>query len=443
MQDRLGRVPPNSLDAEKSLLGALMISRDAMVEIADVVNPEMFYSPAHRDIYEAIRGLYEAREPIDNITVSNSLRAAGKLESVGGVSYLVELVEGVPTAAHAVGYSKIIKAAYVRRSMMETAAKISELAVDEETPIEEVLDAAEKGIFSLSQSNLKGNFTHIRVALNESFDRLDLLGKNEGGVRGVPTGYKDLDDTLAGLQQSNLIILAARPGVGKTSFALNIAHNAAVKYKVPIGFFSLEMSQVELADRLIVQEGNIDAWKLKTGNMNDEEFTRYSEALGVLADSPVYIDDTPGISILEMRTKARRLQLEYGVKMIVVDYLQLATGGSKYESRTQEVGAVSQGLKNLARELKVPVLALAQLSRAYEQRGTKTPQLSDLRESGSIEQDADVVMFLYREADDNLEDYKLSIAKHRNGGLRVIDLKFRGDRVRFYGVERRPGEVQA
>lgn len=434
------RIPPHAMDAEKSLLGALMFSRDAMIEVADTLSDEMFYTPAHQDIFAAIKSLYEGREPIDLITVSEALRKDEKLEKAGGVTYLTELVNSVPTAAHALGYAKIIKAAYVRRKMIGSAAELSEMAFDESVPIEDVLDKAEKNVFSLSQSNLKGNFSHIKEALNESFDRLDMLHKNQGGVRGVPTGYKDLDDCLAGMQESNLIILAARPGVGKTSLALNIAHNVAVNYKMAVGFFSLEMSKLELTDRLLVQEANIDAWRLKTANLKEDDYSKLSEAMGVLADSPVYIDDTPGISILEMRTKARRLQMEHGVKFIVVDYLQLATGGTKYESRVQEVGAVSQGLKNLARELRVPVLALAQLSRAFEQRGSNVPQLSDLRESGSIEQDADVVMFLYRENADNLEDYKLNVAKHRNGGLRTMDLKFRGDRVRFYGVERRPGE---
>jgi replicative DNA helicase len=433
-------IPPHATEAEKSLLGALMFSRDAMIEVADILNNEMFYTLAHQDIFTAIKSLYENREPIDLITVSEALRKEEKLEKAGGATYLTELVNSVPTAAHALGYAKIIKAAYVRRKMIGSAAELSEMAFDESVPIEDVLDKAEKNVFSLSQSNLKGNFSHIKEALNESFDRLDMLHKNQGGVRGVPTGYKDLDDCLAGMQESNLLILAARPGVGKTSLALNIAHNVAVQYKMAVGFFSLEMSKLELTDRLLVQEANIDAWRLKTANLRDDDYSRLSEAMGVLADSPVYIDDTPGISILEMRTKARRLQMEHGVKFIVVDYLQLATAGTKLESRVQEVGAVSQGLKNLARELRVPVLALAQLSRAFEQRGTNVPQLSDLRESGSIEQDADVVMFLYRENADNLEDYKLNVAKHRNGGLRTMDLKFRGDRVRFYGVERRPGE---
>jgi replicative DNA helicase len=437
------RMPPHADDAERSVIGALLLSRDAMVEVADKITPEMFYTSSHQKIYEAIRELYEDREPIDVITVSNRLKKKKELKKIGGVSFLTELVNGVPTAAHAVGYARIIKDSYVKRQMISSASSLVEKAFEEGTETANLLDDAERVIFGLSQSNLKGNFRHIREALNESFDRLDLLHRNAGGIRGVPTGFPDLDDALAGMQDSNLLILAARPGVGKTSLALNMAHYIGVEAKLPVGFFSLEMSQLELTDRLLVAQANIDAWKLKTGNLKEDDFAKLSEAMGVLADAPLYIDDTPGISILEMRTKARRLQVEFGVKFIVVDYLQLATGGGRFESRVQEVGAVSQGLKNLARELKVPVLALAQLSRAYEQRGSKVPQLSDLRESGSIEQDADVVMFLYREDEENLEDYKLGISKHRNGPLRTIDLKFKGDRIRFFGLDHRHSQPQA
>ncbi len=433
------RVPPNSLEAEKSVLGSLLMSRDAMIEVAEVLSGEMFYSESHELIFEAMKWLYENRDPIDVVTVSDWLRKKKKLKVVGGAGYLTELVNAVPTAAHAAGYAKIIKDYYIKRQMIEAASELVEMAFDEGSETARVLDNAEQAVFSLSQRNVKRGFVHVKDALAESFDRLDELHKMAGGIRGVPTGIKDLDDALAGMQESNLVILAARPGMGKTSLGLNIAQYVAVEKKIPVGFFSLEMSSLELVDRMLVSQANIDAWKMKTGNLKEDEFTRLSEAMGVLADSPVFIDDTPGISILEMRTKARRLQVEHGVKMIVVDYLQLATASGRFEGRVQEVQAISQGLKNLARELKVPVVALSQLSRAIEQRGTKIPQLSDLRESGSIEQDADVVMFLYRENDENLADYKLNIAKHRNGPLRTIDLTFRGDRVKFFGVERKRG----
>ncbi|OQA83282.1 MAG: Replicative DNA helicase [Microgenomates group bacterium ADurb.Bin238] len=431
------RVPPHSKDAERSVLGSLLMSKDAMIEVAELLKEDMFYEDAHQHIYEAMSTLYENRDPIDVVTVSEWLKRKKWLKGVGGVSYLTELVNSVPTAAHAAGYAKIVKDHYVKRQMIEAASELVTLAFDEGSETENVLDQAEQAVFSLSQRNVKRGFVHVKDALAESFDRLDELHKAAGGIRGVPTGFKDLDSALAGMQESNLLILAARPGMGKTSLALNMARHVAVDLKMPVGFFSLEMSNLELVDRLLVAQADIDAWKMKTGNLKADEFTRLSEAMGVLADSPLFIDDTPGISILEMRTKARRLQVEYGVKMIMMDYLQLATASGRFDGRVQEVQAISQGLKNLARELKVPVVALSQLSRAIEQRGTKVPQLSDLRESGSIEQDADVVMFLYRESDEDLETYKLNIAKHRNGPLKTIDLRFRGDRISFFGVDRK------
>jgi len=302
--------------------------------------------------------------------------------------------------------------------------------------VTELLDNAEQKVFSLSQSNLKQGFQPIRAVLSESFDRLDELSKKSGSLRGVATGFADLDNCLAGMQDSNLIILAARPGMGKTGLSINIAQYASVVNKVPVGIFSLEMSKEELVDRMLVAQADIDAWRLKTGKLTQDDFGKLSEAMGVMAEAPLYIDDTPGISVLEMRTKARRLKSEHDLGLIVVDYLQLVKGRSQ-DNRVQEVAEISQGLKNLARELKVPVLALSQLSRAIENRGSgSSPQLSDLRESGSIEQDADVVMFLYREDPEDLESMKLNIAKHRNGALRTIDLRFRGERVRFYGVDR-------
>ncbi|OGM18221.1 replicative DNA helicase, partial [Candidatus Woesebacteria bacterium RIFCSPHIGHO2_01_FULL_37_10] len=298
---------------------------------------------------------------------------------------------------------------------------------------------AESEVFSLTQKHTSRAFTAVRDALAESFDRLDELHKQEGGIRGIPTGFKDIDDTLAGLQKSNLVILASRPGVGKTSLALNIAQNISLKFGRCVGFFSLEMSKEELVDRLLVAQADIDAWKLKTGKLSEEDFTKLSNAMGELAEAPIYIDDTPASTILEMRSKARRLQVEKGLDLLVVDYLQLARS-RQLENRVQEVSEISQGLKNLARELKIPVLALSQLSRAVEQRGgQKRPQLADLRESGSIEQDADVVMFIWREDEENVENIVLDVAKHRNGPLRSIKLRFRGDRIKFYGVETKRG----
>lgn len=429
------KTPPHSEEVEASLLGALLINRDAIVEVAEFLKPEFFYRETHGHIYKACLKLYEAREPIDVVTVAEELKKQKVLKKIGGVDYLTDLIDKVPTAAHTTYYAKTIKALATRRSLIGVGADLNEMAFDEARDIDEIMDRAEQSIFAMSQQTVDRVFIPIKSALAESFDRLDELYKHAGGLRGIPTGFKDLDDTLAGMQDSNLIILAARPGMGKTAFALNIAHYAAMQGQVPVGIFSLEMSKEELVDRLLVSQADIDAWRLKTGRLEPDDFSRLSDAMGVLADAPIYIDDTPGLSVLEMRTKARRLKAEHNLKLLVVDYLQLIRGRG-LENRNVEVGEISQGLKNLARELKIPVLSLAQLSRAIEHRGTKVPQLADLRESGSIEQDADVVMFLYRENDDDLSAVKLGIAKHRNGGLRTIDLFFKGDRIKFYGMER-------
>ena len=430
------RIPPHSDEAEKSILGAILIDKDAIVDIAVLLRPEMFYSENNGSVFEAMVTLYENRDPIDVLTVADWLKKAKLLDRIGGKSYLSELSNEVPVASHVGKYAQIVRETYIKRKLISAGATMGEMGFDESKPLNEVLDKAEQEIYSLSQTNMRRSFIPIKDALAESFDRLDTLQNSADGLRGVPTGFSDLDKMLAGMQDSNLIILAARPGIGKTAFATNVAQYVAVEKKMPVGYFALEMSNLEMVDRMLVSQANIDAWKLKTGNLKDDDFAKLSEGMGVLAESPLYIDDTPGQSILELRTKARRLHSQVGVKLLVVDYLQLCVGDKNYESRVQEVGAISQGLKNLARELKIPVLALSQLNRGEESRTDKTPVLADLRESGSIEQDADVVMFLYRNDENNLEDVKLSIAKHRNGASGTIDLKFRGDRVKFYGVDR-------
>lgn len=434
------KIPPHNDEAEISILGAIMIDKDAIVAVAEFLRPEHFYNPNHGSIYEAFLELYEERQPIDLITLKEKLKSKKLLQKIGGTSYLTELVNSVPTAAHIEQYAKIVKDNYTKRELISSASKITDEAFDEGAQAAEILDRAEQSIFSLSQKHLRQGFIPVKDALAESFDRLDELHKQVGGLRGVPTGFKDLDSALAGMQNSNLIILAARPGIGKTAFALNILQHVASKTNMPAGFFSLEMSKEELVDRLLISQADIDAWKLKTGKLNEDDFSRLSEAMGILAEAPLYIDDTPALSILEMRTKARRLMSEYGLRFLVVDYLQLMRSVRARESRVWEVSEISQGLKNLARELKIPILALSQLSRAVEQRGKRRPQLADLRESGAIEQDADVVMFLWREDDEDLENVELEIAKHRNGPLRRIKLRFRGDRIKFYGVERREKE---
>lgn len=428
------KVPPHNEEAEISILGSIMIDKDAIVAVAEFLRPEHFYNPNHSDIYQAFLDLYEERQPIDIITLKERLKSQKHLSKIGA-GYLTELVNAVPTAAHIEQYAKIVKDSYTKRELISSATKITEEAFDDGKLATEILDKAEQSIFGLSQKHLRQGFIPVKDALAESFDRLDELHKQVGGLRGVPTGFKDLDNTLAGMQNSNLLILAARPGVGKTAFALSMAQGAAVKENLPVGIFSLEMSKEELVDRLLVSQADIDAWRLKTGRLDEDDFTKLSEAMGVLAEAPIYIDDTPALSILEMRTKARRLMAEHNLKLLIVDYLQLMRSTRERESRVWEVSEISQGLKNLARELKIPIVAISQLSRAVEQRGKKRPQLADLRESGAIEQDADVVMFLWREDDEDMENVELEIAKHRNGPLRRIKLRFRGDRIKFYGVE--------
>lgn len=426
------RVPPHSKEAEESVLGALLLDKDAVIAVAEFLLPEDFYDERNKEIYEAILSLYEERTPVDVLTVTERLKKQKNLKKIGGSSYLTDIANKVPTAAHVEHYGKIVKDQSVKRSLMRAASRLVEFSIDEGMSSGDLLDKAESEVFSLTQKHLTKAFTSVRDTLAESFDRLDELHKmGDTGLRGIATGFNDLDNATAGFQKSNLVILAARPSVGKTSLALTFAQNAAVVNKKKIGFFSLEMSKEELVDRLLVSQADIDSWRLKTGKLSEEDFTKLSNAMGILAEAPLYIDDTPALSILEMRTKARRLQVEQGLDMIIVDYLQLARSRN-LENRVQEVSEISQGLKNLARELKIPVLALSQLSRGVESRNIKKPQLSDLRESGSIEQDADVVMFLWREDDEKGENIMLDIAKHRNGPLASVPLFFRGDRIKFF-----------
>lgn len=434
------RVPPHSQEAEECVLGSILIDKDAIVSVAEFLRSEHFYNGNNALIYQALLELYEERKPIDIVTLKDRLKKQKVLMKVGGFSYLATLVNRVPTAAHVEEYGRIVRDSYTKRELISAASKITQTAFDDSQEATAVLDRAEQAIFGLSQRHLRQVFLPVKDILAESFDRLDELHKKAGGLRGVSTGFKDLDNTLAGMQNSNLLILAARPGLGKTALALEIAQHAAVKENLPVGFFSLEMSKEELVDRLLVAQADIDAWRLKTGKLEEEDFSRLSEAMGELAEAPLFIDDTPALTILEMRTKARRLMAENGLRFLVVDYLQLMRSVRQLENRVQEVSEISMGLKNLARELKIPLLAVSQLSRAVEQRGSRRPQLADLRESGSIEQDADVVMFLWREDEEDLENIELEISKHRNGPLRRLKLRFRGDRIKFYGVETKRGE---
>lgn len=430
------KLPPHDIETEQSLLGALLVDPDALVKVADLIKPESFYDPAHQLIYAAIEALYEKRQPVDVVTLTNQLKKMKSLSEAGGTAALARLSNIVSTAANVVEYAKVVANLFVKRRLITISGEISQLAFDESKEANDVMDVAEQHVFAISQSHGSKSFTSIKETLVGSFERLDELQRNGGELRGVPTGFADLDKLTAGFQKSNLIILAARPGMGKTAFALNIAHHAVVTAKKKVGVFSLEMSREELVDRLLVSQADIDAWRLKTGRLDQQDFMKLSDAMGVLADAQLFIDDQPGLTIFEMRTRARRLMTEHHIDFLIIDYLQLAQGRTK-DNRVQEVAEISQGLKNVARELRIPVLALSQLSRAVESRGEKVPQLSDLRESGSIEQDADMVMFLYRKDDDIREAVNLKIAKHRNGALGDIDLYFKGDRIKFYGMENR------
>ncbi len=439
------KLPPSNVEAEQSVLGAILIDKDAINLASEILQPTDFYNSQHGVIFDAMLSLYEVRQPIDLITLSSELKKKKDGDAVQS-SYLTDLVNTVPTAANVSHYALLIKEASTKRRLIHLSSEITELCFDEEKELREVIESAESGVFSISQGNVVRGFMPVKQALAASFDRIDELHKSGAGLRGVRTGFGDLDNMLSGMQASNLLILAARPGTGKTAMAMNIAMHVAVQDKKPIGIFSLEMSQEELVDRLLVGQADVDAWRLKTGKLTEGDFTKLSEAMGVLADAPIFIDDTPGITLSEMRTKARRLQLEHGIGLLIVDYLQLVNPGKRVESRVQEVSLVSQALKNLARELKIPVIALSQLSRAVEHRGDSKPQLADLRESGAIEQDADVVMFLYRadpEASGPTIPVNMLIAKHRNGPIGEVNLLFRGDRIRFFNIEKHRGEESA
>lgn len=413
----------------------MLIDNDAILDVSEFLRPEHFYNRNYGQIFEAMMKLYEERSPIDIVTVAGKLKEGKVLKNIGGKAFLAKLANEVPTSANAESYGRMIKALAAKRELISAAGRISEKAFDESIPADELLDMAEQEVYALSQKHMKSVPSSLKEVLTASFDRLDELQKRGSGLRGLATGFHQMDSMLAGMQDSNLLILAARPGVGKTAFALNIARHVAVDEKMPTCIFSLEMSKEELVDRLLVRQGLIDAWKLKTGQLSDDDFTSLSEAMGILAEAPLYIDDTPGLTVTELRTKARRLQSDKGIKFIIVDYLQLMHGASR-DNRVQEVSEISQGLKNLARELKIPILAAAQLNRQMEARGGK-PRLSDLRESGSIEQDADVVMFLFREDEEVKEVVSCSIEKHRNGPTGQFNLYFNGKQVSFFDVEKK------
>ncbi len=443
----IDRLPPQSIEAEQSVLGAVLIDRDAIIEIADFLKPEDFYRQAHARVYAAMLDLSERREPIDIVTVSEWLERSGDLESIGGRTYLGTLSNQTPTAVHAAQYARIVERKAVLRNLISAAGKIAGIGYEDPAEVSEAIDRAEAELFAVSERRVSAGFSVLRSLLHDAYDRLDYLHAHRGEISGIRTGFGDLDALTTGLQPSDLVILAARPSVGKTSFALNIAEHAAVRDKKSVGIFSLEMSKEQLVLRLLSSVSSIDSQRLRSGFLEEMDFARIAPAMNALSEAPVYIDDTPNISTMELRTKARRLQAENGLDLVVVDYLQLMQSSitTKDANRVQEVGEISRGLKALARELKVPVLALSQLSRQPEMRESKEPRLSDLRESGSIEQDADLVMFLYREKERGSDDQqadgevvKLKLAKHRNGPTGEIDLWFKKAQTRFvnYAGER-------
>jgi len=449
----LEKIPPQNLEAEKSLLGSILLDKDAMVKIADIIDSDDFYKKAHTYIFDIMLELYGKNDPIDVLTMSNRLEEKNLLENTGGKSYLIELSNAVLTSSHVEQYAEIVRKKSTLRKLLHAAHSISELGFKEEVEnVEDVLDQAQQHLYGITQKHLKQTFTPIKSVLSGAFERIDELHKEKGKLRGIPTGYKQLDNILAGLQKSDLLILAARPSVGKTSLALDIARHVGVKEKIPVGIFSLEMSKEQLVDRLLCAEAGVDLWKMRTGNLSDrpdsDDFPRIGHAMGVLSEAPIFIDDTPGNTVMQIRTKARRLQAEHNLGLIVVDYLQLMESHrpSRGDNRVQEVAEISRNLKGIARELNIPVLALSQLSRMVEQRKPSIPKLSDLRESGSIEQDADVVMFIYRKSADRnyrLEDIppdemniaEVYIAKHRNGPTGMMRVFFDAERASFKNLD--------
>lgn len=440
MQDRL---PPQNLEAEQSVLGAILIDKDALSRILDVLKSTSFYRDAHKHIYEAMMMLFQKSEPIDLITVTNMLRSKELLDAVGGSYYLTQLINSVPTSANIVYYAKIVEEKSLLRDLISAGSEIVNCAFDEMMAVDEAIDRSEKVIMNVAQMKVKEGFVPIKDILNPVMDQIEAIYDNKDAVIGVPTGFTDLDHMTSGLQKADLIILAARPSMGKTAFTLNIASNMAMKYKQPVAFFSLEMSKESLVQRLLCAEAEIDSQRLRTGNLHDHEWKKLTRAIGRLSEAPIYIDDTASVGLLELKAKARRLKAEHGMSAIMIDYMQLMKGGSsKNESRNQEISEIARGLKAVGRELNVPIIALSQLSRAVEQRQEKIPRLSDLRESGEIEQTADLVLFIHR------EDYyganneagsqaEIIIAKQRNGPTGSVKLFFKKDITKFYNIEKK------
>ena len=437
------RIPPQDLDAERALLGAIMLKPNAMYDIADIVIPDSFYASKHGDIFEAMLALFNKGEPIDLVTLSGKLNAQKKLETIGGRGYLSELANAAPAATNAMHYAQVIKAKQIHRDLIQAADYIGELGYREDAEVEKLLDEAQATVFKIANTSTLQKFVSIGDELKEAWKRLEALQENKDQIRGIHTGFRDLDNLLAGFQKSDLIILAARPSMGKTTLALDIARQTAIKHGNPVGIFSLEMSSQQLTDRMLASESKVDSWRLRTGKLaSDEDYERLRNGMDRLSSAPIYIDDKSERTVLQMRSIARRLKAEKGLSLIIVDYLQLIVPGAtrQSDSMVQQVTEISRSLKGMARELDIPVLALSQLSRAVEQRRDH-PRLSDLRDSGSIEQDADVVMFIHRDDKMNENSDRPNIAdimieKHRNGPVGRIELYFNDKQATFHSIEK-------
>lgn len=446
----LEKIPPQNIETEQSVLGSLLIDKDAIVKVADLIRPDDFYKDTHRMIYEAMLEIYEKREPVDILSLCNKLEEKNQLALVGGRSYLADLANKVPTASNVAYYAGIVQRKATMRRLISVGSQIAFLGFSESDEIDQILDKAEQSLFSVSQKYLSQRFIPIKNILTEAFDRIDELHKEKGKLRGISTGFADMDNILAGLQKGDLVIIAARPSVGKTTLALDMARHVATKEKIPVGIFSLEMSKEQLVDRLLCAEAGVDLWKMRTGRLSeseeDDDFPRIGHAMGVLAESPLFIDDSALNSVMEIRTKARRLQTEQGLGLLIVDYLQLMEGRTEAESRVQQVSEITRALKGIAKELNIPVLVLSQLSRETEKRTPPIPKLADLRESGSIEQDADVVIFIYREEmvkkdTDRPHIADILVSKHRNGPTGEVQLYFDENKVSFKNLEKKLEEA--
>jgi len=443
LKEQNPRMPPQNVDAEISLLGSLLLDGETMNAVVDTLREEDFYKKEHKTIFNAILSLFASQKPIDTLSVANTLKEHKKFEDIGGHSYLTSLVNSVPTSSNASYYAEIVRKKKILRDLISVSHGISQLGYEESEDVDTLLDEAEKRIFAIGQHSLVKGFASVGSVLDKAWERIENLHKGTGMMRGVPTGFKELDSILSGLQRSDLVVLAARPSLGKTSFAIDIARHVAIHEKIPVGIFSLEMSNDQLIDKIIAAEAHVNLWSLRTGRLtqNSGDFERINDALGELQKAPLYIDDQPSLNILQMRAKARRLQAEKGLGLLIVDYLQLMVPRTSSDNMVQQITEISRSLKILAKELEVPVLAISQLNRAVEHRTDKKPQLADLRESGAIEQDADVVMFIYREdkAKDNSErknQADIIVAKHRNGPVGKISLYFNEELASFTGLEK-------